>query len=337
MEICLFSEDGYYSKYSADIKYSSNFLDFFAKAFVISVEEMLRYCDASNIYDFGITDAGFIRRVLKFFPSKINYFLVESDLLRYRRGEFPKEVNFIRDHELGSDLNGVMISNKIVDSMPFHLIVYQDGFKEVYVDYRDGKFKEVLIDLKNPEIEKYLENLNMEITNGQRLEVCLEALKFIQFMGDKLSNGFVITSGYLSTPEELYTRDKFSGTLTCYKYNFHTHNPFLVPGEMDIKASVDVLKILEYGESSGLRLTGLTNHLHLMKSVFGVIDEFIDDIEKISGAKYRDSKLGSVKILIQHKGVRNPVLKCLKIVPDFSFWEKYNYPYMREAEVLPEG
>jgi SAM-dependent MidA family methyltransferase len=149
-------------------------------------------------------------------------------------------------------------------------------------------------------------------------------------VGEKLSRGFILTLDYLLDPSELGDRQRIQGTVTCTSETIQTHNPYLLPGKLVIRASVNLSALVEYGEEVGLRVTGLTNPMHLLKSTTGELD-----VEKLF-PKYR-TRLGSIRTLIQHKGLKNPALKSLRYVPRFDFWEKYNLPSGDEMEILPEG
>ncbi len=328
MEICLTGKD---LSLLSEVGYSTRFMDCFSKAFVAAAKEMLELCEGNSIYDFGVSDQSFVKRVALLMPE-VEYFLVNHRYLSFNWESIPENVHVIKEMEI-SEVNGIMISNKLLSMLPFHIVLKDEKEKEVYVGYENG-LVEIPLDLKDEELKTYIERVEEP---RSRIEVCLEAMRFVKSLGEKLSKGFVVTSDYLSDPAELGDAEKAFGTITCYDDTTHTHNPFLMPGKLIIRASINISGLVEYGEDSGLRVAGLTNHLHLMRSTIGIVDEFSAELEKISGSRYRDSKLGTVKILIQQKGIRNPILKCLKFVPQFGFWEKYNYPNKEDVEILPEG
>jgi SAM-dependent MidA family methyltransferase len=320
--------------------YSSRFMDVLAKAFKISFVDMLEICNGRSIYDFGITNFRLLKRLSKLLPENVNYFVVSSEYFDGLDDEefesLPSNFHRISMEEIG-EVEGVMFSNRIVGALPFYIVVYRNGeFREVRVGYENGEFKEVLAGIVESEVEEYLEKMvDIErLKEGMRIEVCIDSFNLINFMGDKLRRGFVMTAGYMHDPEEL--KDIW-GTITCYDETTHTHNPFILPGKLSIRASISIQSLIEYGKKVDLKLTGLTNYLHIFKSTVGIVDEYEDELEKISGSRYRDSRLGTVKVLIQHKGLENPRLKCLESIPSFGFWEKYNYPHPEELEMLPEG
>ena len=314
--------------------YSVKFLDSLAKALATAARGMLDVCEGDSIYDFGVTHPGIAERVTKLVDAE--YFVVKH---KYLDGpEIPSKVQLVDESEI-SDVKGVMISNKLFSMLPFHLIVRNDGeIKEVYVTHDGENFREVLKDLgEGEESKEIMEYLGKVEDPRSRLEISLEAVRMIKKMGEKLSSGFVVTSDYLLDPSELSEAERASGTITCYNETVHTHNPFLNPGRFMIRASVNLSALVEFGEEFGLKVVGLTNHVHLLKSTIGSVDELSPELDRISGSKYRYSKLGTVKILIQQKGLRNSILKFLRYVPQFGFWERYNLPNVDEVEILPEG
>jgi hypothetical protein len=322
----------YGRKMVSDAEYTPRFLDVLAKSFSESIIEMLEMCNGDEVYDFGITGGRFRKRIIKLIPEDIRYYFVDLSDLDH---ELPENFEIISSERINDGINGVMFSNNLISSLPFHLVEYTDGeFFEIYVGYENGEFVEIKEKLEDEKILNCLKEMEEKMEDGRRYEVNVDSLRLIRFMGEKLSKGFIITSGYIHDPIEI--SDK-SGTITCFDETIHTHDPFLLPGKLSIYSSVSIPALIENGAKVGLKLTGLTNYHYFLRSMVGIIDEFSDEIEKLSFSRYRDDKLGSVKILIQHKGVERPKLRCLKYIPKFDFWEKYNQPYFEEEEVLPEG
>ena len=313
--------------------YSSKFLDKLASSFSIAAKEMLTICNGNSIYDLGFSHPEIIKRITNLLPE-VDYFIVKHKYSQSTEIE-EKNIHFITESEI-SNARGIILSNKLFSMLPFHVVVRDGEPKEVYVTFDGEKFGESLVALEEgedgEELKEYLQRVDDPRT---RLEVPIEAIRLLKSLGERLSSGFVVTFDYLLDPSELKDAERASGTITCHNHTIYTHNPYLNPGKLVIRASINLSALIEFGEDADLKVTGLTNYSHLLKSTTG-FDEFSAELEKVS-SKYRDSKLGTVKILIQQKGLRNPVLRSLRHVPQFGFWEKYNLPAEEETEILPEG
>jgi len=331
-------------------RYSGKFLDVLATSFSVTAKEMLDVCGGRSIYDFGLPHPGIVKRVARNVDAE--YFIVKHahnlkldyevsdefsggipDAVSNVSDEFPENVHFIDESEI-SDVRGVIISNKLFSILPFHIVVRDGEIKEVYVKFDGGRFSEILRDLRGERAKEIEEYVGRVEDPRNRIEVCIEAVRMLKEMGERLSSGFIITSDFLLDPSEFAEGDRASGAIACHSETIHTHNPFFSPGKLVIRTAINLSALVEFGSDVGLHISGLTNHVHLLRSTIGQVDEFSPEIERISAK--RDSRLGSVRILIQHKGLRNPILKSLRFVPRFDFWERYNLP-SEEEELLPEG
>jgi SAM-dependent MidA family methyltransferase len=316
MELCLKEISGYHSRVELPVE-----------SFALVVEEMLALCKGSEVLDLGLSHPDFVKRIAKMLPN-VNYYLLKHDYIEWKSF---RQVEIVEESEVG-EIEGVIVSNKLFSLLPFHVILKDEVPKLLYVSFHDGNASEVAIPPeRDPDFKELMEYLLKVEDPRKRIEVCLEAVKLLKFAGKKLSRGFVLTSDYLLDPSELGDTQRSQGTITCTSETIQTHNPYLLPGKLVIRAGVNLSALVEYGEEVGLKVTGLTNPMHLTKSTAGQELE----VEKLS-PKYR-ARLGSIRMLIQHKNLKNPVLNSLRYVPRFDFWEKYNLPSEEEMEILPEG
>lgn len=340
MEIALYHPTfGYYSNkevFEEDYITSSRF-EIFARSITEALKDMLDRCDGNAVVEFGAGDGRLAELVLRNLDA--DYIIVErSKKMREKAEERLKgfdNVKFMEEVELeNAGINGVIFSNEFFDALPVHAVVKKDTLKEVYVDFRDGRFVEVLKEPSSPEIEEYFRKLNIELEEGSRAEVNLEAIRYINLFGKILEKGFVMTIDYGFPSEELYTLERRDGTVVCYSNHTYNYNPYINIGEQDITTHVNFSALIEFGSNSGLDLTGLTNHLYFLMSTLG--ESGIESYESAEDFKFLAFRMGTFKILIQHKGISRPELKCLQMTPSFGYWNRYNYQGQLEMEFLEE-
>ncbi len=178
--------------------------------------------------------------------------------------------------EAGTIKKGVIISNELIDSFPFHRVKFDaSGVNEVYVG-RDGPD---LIDIEGPlsseGIGKYLEEMEVDFVDGQCAEVNLLAGAWIGEAASILESGFVVTIDYGLPARELYGLDRLGGTLMCHYQHKANFAPYERVGHQDITSHVDFTELRRKGEKSGLSLCGFTTQKNFLIGL-GILDELVD-------------------------------------------------------------
>ncbi|MDO3379219.1 class I SAM-dependent methyltransferase [Geoalkalibacter halelectricus] len=191
---------------------------------------------------------------------RMTYVLVEvgSDVRRRQEQLLAPHVAAGRvrwaDFEQLDGLEGVFLSNELVDAFPVHLVEQTaQGLREVYVDWRDGEFREELRAPSTARIETHLAELGVSLPVGNRAEVNLAAADWMQDVAAKLRRGFVITIDYGYPAAELYAPLRRNGTLMCYHRHQTSENPLAHVGCQDITSHVDFTTLQRSGEPGGLR------------------------------------------------------------------------------------
>ncbi len=232
----------------------------------------------------------------------------------------------LKDFEAGNfQGEGCFLSNELVDAFPVHRIVFEDGrVKESHVTQQRGELAEQWEEPSDPRIDGYLRSLDVTFQEGQKAEVNLKALEWIEKVACCLKKGFLLTIDYGYTAQELYAPHRREGTLLCY-YRHQTSERFFDRlGEQDISSHVNFSGLILKGEQVGLHFTGLVPQyqfligLGLLQEI-GSLEEKLSEIE---GLRLRltlkhliepEAGMGEVfKILIQHKGIDNPRLDGLR-------------------------
>ncbi len=240
------------------------------------------------------------------------------------RGELPPA---------GSVEFGVIISNELIDSFPFHRVRYTGGeLKEIYVDCDGETFVDAEGPLSGSEIEAYFKEAGLELAQGQQAEVNLLAGPWIERAAGIIAKGFVITIDYGLPAGDLYGMDRMGGTLMCHYRHKANFEPYLRIGEQDITSHVDFSNLYKRGLRAGLSLAGFTTQKNFLLGL-GVLEELIEteaavmaDCDKIrhnraiAGLIAPGGMGDTFKVLVQFKGSGTaPSLK------GFSFKEMSRY------------
>jgi SAM-dependent MidA family methyltransferase len=309
----------------------------YAKGISIAFADMLEKCNGNTIVEFGARGIKLAEQILK--RLDVDYIIVErNENIRKRAEERLSSygrVKFTDEKELvDARIKGIVFSNEFFDALPVHVVIKNRNLREIYVDWKNGKFIEVFGELSGQEIENYFKKLDVELEEGFRAEVNLEAVRYIELFGKILEKGFVFTVDYGFPSEELYTAERRDGTIICHINQTYNYNPYIKVGKQNIMSHINFSALIEYGNDVGLDLTGFTNNLYFLMCTLGK-DE-MEDFKSADDFKFTAFKMGTPKILIQHKGINRPYLKCLEMTPSFGFWNRYNYQGQLEMDFLEE-
>lgn len=215
----------------------------------------------------------------------------------------------------GSVECGVILSNELIDSFPFHRVRSVDGeLREIYVGREGAEFIDEEGPLSCDDIGQYFDEAGLALFAGQRAEVNLPAGPWIDEAAAILKSGFVLTIDYGLPARELYGEDRMGGTLMCHYHHKANFEPYLRVGEQDITSHVDFTNLCVRGEKAGLRLTGFTTQKNFLLGL-GVLEELIEteaakvaDYDKIrhnraiAGLIAPGGMGDTFKVLVQFKG-----------------------------------
>lgn len=269
------------------------------------------------------------------FYQHLRYHLIETSpfLLKEQRErlvEHEKEGKvFWMDPEAFEEgralVEGCFLSNELVDAFPVHQVIFDRGnLKEIYVTQDHGQLKEQWGKLSDPRIVSYFQSMGITLQEGQRAEVNLKALDWMEKVARCLKKGFVLTIDYGYLAKELYGSHRREGTLLCYTQHQTSENPYERLGEQDITSHVNFTGLIQKGEEVGLRFTGLVPQYQFLIAL-GLLQEMeslgrempeMDALQLRLSLKHLiepEMGMGEVfKVLIQHKGMDQPQLDGLR-------------------------
>lgn len=224
-------------------------------------------------------------------------------------------------------LIGLFLSNELVDAFPVHRIAMaQDGPKELFVGWEDGRFVELAQPLSNQGLQRYVQRLSsIDITlpEGYRTEVNLAAVAWMKDVARVLGRGLVLTIDYGHTAQDLYGPDRRKGTLLCYYHQMASEDPYARVGMQDMTAHVNFTSLATAGEEAGLAITGFTNQMSFLmglgvEQILETLEPGSRDFQAIVHLLRPEGMGRTFKILAQHKGVTLPELDGLRFKPFFG-------------------
>ena len=229
-------------------------------------------------------------------------------------------------------IQGCFLSNELVDAFPVHRVILDQGkLKEIYVTQRDGQFAEQWGELSDPRIASYFHSMDITLQEGQKAEVNLLALEWMESVARCLQRGFALTIDYGYLAEELYAPHRREGTLLCYFQHEASENPYERLGEQDITSHVNFTSLIRKGEEVGLRFTGLVPQYRFLigLGILQQIETLGKKITELEGLKLRlslkhliepEMGMGEVfKVLVQHKGMDQSQLDGLRDLGSISW------------------
>ncbi len=156
-----------------------------------------------------------------------------------------------------SSIEGVILSNELLDALPFHRVKRRDGtLYELRVGLDAGRFVDIEA-TPLPVIEQYFAELGVSPAEGCEAEVNLAAPAWTRRAAAALRRGYLLTLDYGYEADQLYAPWRKRGTMLTFYRHTSGDDPYARVGRQDITASVDFTSVLRAGESAGLKTLAL--------------------------------------------------------------------------------
>ena len=214
--------------------------------------------------------------------------------------------------ELPTGIEGVVLSNELVDAFPVHRVVRKGGvLQEVHVAVEDDRFVDHLAPLSTPALQSYFEALGLLPGANAFAEVNLDAIEWMRTAAAALSRGYVLTFDYGNEAADLYASWRKDGTLLCFYKQSASSDPYQRIGKQDMTASVDFTTLKRTGEEAGLTTLAMTDQSSFLvrlgigegiAAVQGEMEEYFAR-RKVVMDLIDPARLGRIKVLLQGKGV----------------------------------
>ncbi|MXS85436.1 class I SAM-dependent methyltransferase [Nitrosomonas sp. HPC101] len=169
---------------------------------------------------------------------------------------------------LPEQFEGLILANEVLDAMPVHLAVWQNGsIAERGVLWEDQGLAwqdRILAEGELFDTAWQLPPTDRPSPLPYLSEISLANRHFIRSLATLLQRGTILLIDYGFGQSEYYHPQRHQGTLMCH-YRHHAHDdPFFLPGLQDITSHVDFSAIAQTALDSGLQLTGYTTQTHFL-------------------------------------------------------------------------
>lgn len=221
-------------------------------------------------------------------------------------------------------LQGLVVSNELLDAFPVHRVVWRDGLRELFVDVDgDGDIAAAFVERElapsTPELAAYLAANDISLQGGQVAEVCLQVASWVEEVARSLERGVVLTVDYGAETAALYDDARMNGSLVCqHRYQLNAA-PYERIGEQDITAHVDFGNLRRCGAANGLDDGGIAS-LAVFLVGFGATDDLVPpDRGGATGAAEMRRHLGLRHLLFTEIGDAHRVMLQTKGVAPIPF------------------
>jgi SAM-dependent MidA family methyltransferase len=209
---------------------------------------------------FGILMAARIRQLWRECGEPPDFTVVELGAGRREMAEAFAEWNYvpvdIASGALPESFHGVAFSNEFFDALPVDAAVWRGGeFREQLVGLSGNAFAWEEGGALREEAAGFLRRWHPAPEEGNRYEVNLESLAWLERIARRMVSGFILTIDYGYTRREWIRFP--AGTLMGYRRHTARENVLEDPGERDITAHVNFSALEEYGAELGLESRGL--------------------------------------------------------------------------------
>lgn len=147
----------------------------------------------------------------------------------------------------------IFYSNELVDAFPVHLVEWTNQkWQEIYVKEVDGQWVEQIGSCSSSELVEALQQLPVPSRDGQRIEMNLQARKWLKSVSTWMKAGTIFTIDYGGRTDELYSEFRYQGTIRGFRQ--HQLVSYLAEpvGEVDLTAHVNFDLLEQWGLKYGL-------------------------------------------------------------------------------------
>ncbi len=219
----------------------------------------------------GIMAAGILQELETLHSAPDSYTILElSADLRQRQLEtltsYAGRVSWL--DSLPTRFSGIVLANELLDAMPVHRVVWQQGeLQECYVAWEGERFVWQPGRLTDTRLQSRFDSIITqlgELPDGYVTEINLAAEDWIQTLGAQLQQGMLLLIDYGFARHEFYHPQRQQGTLMCH-YRHRAHDdPLIHVGLQDITAHVDFTAMADSALQAGLRVAGYTTQAHFL-------------------------------------------------------------------------
>ena len=162
--------------------------------------------------------------------------------------------------------DGLVLANELLDALPIHLVEGGPGLElhEVFVDLDRGGELVLQAGLPStPALQARLDDEGIQLSAGQRAEICLEIDGWLAGAAAGLDRGVVLIIDYGYPAHHLYDPARGSTLRAYHRHRVHD-DPLVAIGRQDLTAHVDLTAVERAASQAGLKLVGRTTQAELL-------------------------------------------------------------------------
>lgn len=225
---------------------------------------------------FGILIGALVQKLYRAMGEPADFTVVELGPGRCEMEPYFSEWRYL-PVDVGSEkypkhFQGVVFSNEFFDALPVDVAVYRENaFREQRVGLDGDRFAWVDGDAVSEQLDAYYRRYCAPTEDGRWYEASLDALAWMERIGESLDAGWVISIDYGYTQREAVRFAR--GTLMGYRRHSAREQVLESPGERDITAHVNFTALEAHGADCGLASAGLQTLAQTLLSA-GEQDQF---------------------------------------------------------------
>ena len=278
MQIALYGPGGYYSSgspisASGDYFTSPTAHPLFGALIAVQLREMWQKLDSPErftVVEEGAGNGGLAADITEYAPLLDTAFAKALDYLAFDASP-PRQQHYpVSSHEeIPRQITGCVLSNELLDAMPFHRFEIKNGVPlEIVIGLEGDELTERLLPLQvpyGPLIEQRLEPFLKGLPDGYRGEVNAGLAAWAERQARTLERGWVLSIDYGFDRTNLYRPDRMTGSLRCYHQHVLGQDPLRHVGAQDITAHVDFTAVDEAMSAAGFSSAGTTTQAEFLR------------------------------------------------------------------------
>ncbi len=266
---------GYYS--GASIKFGA-FGDFvtapeisplFGGCLAHQVRALIAQGCGATLLEFGAGSGRLCGQILQALPGLEQYLILDLSAELKQRQQFYLQnlldpESFAKIEwlaELPRAFEGIVIANEMLDAMPVHLLIKDDGWLERGVGFDGDKFvwKNFAPRARVLAAIEAIEARHGALPRGYQCEINHNFDPWFAALARNCRRGAVIIVDYGYEQADYYSPRRHRGTLECfYQHRLH-FDPLILTGLQDITASIDFDACADAAEKHGFEPQGLVS------------------------------------------------------------------------------
>lgn len=156
-------------------------------------------------------------------------------------------------------LEGVFLSNELIDAFPVEVIQLQQGqWMQLFIEAENGAFKKTWKPATNPELQSFISTLGTDFSPDYTTEFRPQLDSFFSTVATALTRGLILTIDYGFPRSHFYDPKRSEGTLQTYQNHQRGIDPLESVGEQDITTHVDFTQLANAQISHGFQVHDFT-------------------------------------------------------------------------------